>query len=322
MKFEGMDAAEARAFAERWLPAWSGNRPELLASFYADDTFYSDPVIPAGVRGREALLAYFRRLLGRNPSWVWTHRGSLPLEGGFLNLWHASIPVGERVLELDGVCTVQLRGGLIASNQVFFDRSEWLAALAAPKQGREAYGPDGDAARHLALGGLESGLAALAPAPRDAGRLALIVRRHPDGARETLPRARLSPEEGVPGDGWSRRPPRKLEAQLAVMQRDVAALIANGQDLTLFGDNLFVDLDLSAENLPAGTKLRVGEAVVVMTAEPHNGCKKFHGRFGADALRFVQAKPTRHRNLRGVYWRVVEAGEAAVGDAVRVLSRP
>jgi MOSC domain-containing protein YiiM len=106
------------------------------------------------------------------------------------------------------------------------------------------------------------------------------------------------------------------------MQRDVAELIANGQPLTLFGDNLFVDLDLSAENLPEGTRLRVGEAEVVMTAEPHNGCKKFDGRFGRDALRFVQAKPTRYSNLRGVYWRVIAAGEAAVGDAVRVLSRP
>jgi hypothetical protein len=322
MKFEGLDAAEALRFAERWLPAWSGNRPELLASFYAEDAFYSDPAVPAGVRGREALLAYFRKLLGRNPSWVWTQRSSLPLEGGFLNLWHASVPVGERVLELDGVCTVQLRGGLIVSNQVFFDRSGWLAALAAPKLEREAYGPEGDAARHLALDGLERGLDSLARAPRDAGRLALIVRRHPNGERETLARARLSPEEGLPGDGWSRRPPRKLDAQLAVMQRDVAELIANGQPLTLFGDNLFVDLDLSAENLPEGTRLRVGEAEVVMTAEPHNGCKKFDGRFGRDALRFVQAKPTRYRNLRGVYWRVIAAGEAAVGDAVRVLSRP
>jgi MOSC domain-containing protein YiiM len=187
---------------------------------------------------------------------------------------------------------------------------------------RQAYGPEGDAARHLTFALLESGFHALAPAPRDAGRLALIVRRHANGERERLAHARLCPEQGLPGDGWHRRPPRKLDAQLAVMQRDVAELIANGQPLTLFGDNLFVDLDLSAQNLPTGTRLRVGGAVVEMTAEPHNGCKKFHGRFGPDALRFVQAKPTRHRNFRGVYWRVVEAGEAAVGDAVRVLSRP
>jgi hypothetical protein len=131
MQFQGLDAAEARAFAEKWLPAWSGNRPEQLASFYAEDVFYADPGVPAGVRGRDALLAYFRRLLARNPRWVWTHRGSLPLAGGFLNLWHAAIPVGDRVVEVDGVCTVELRDGLICSNQVFFDRSELLVALRA-----------------------------------------------------------------------------------------------------------------------------------------------------------------------------------------------
>lgn len=129
--FTGLDADAARAFAERWLPAWSGNRPELLASFYSDDTFYADPGMRAGVRGRPALLAYFRKLLARHPDWVWTHSGSTPLRDGFLNRWHASIPAGERTIEVDGVCTVQLRDGLIYANEVFFDRSELLAALGA-----------------------------------------------------------------------------------------------------------------------------------------------------------------------------------------------
>jgi hypothetical protein len=190
------------------------------------------------------------------------------------------------------------------------------------ERSKEAYGPEGDAARHRGIEQLETGWGALPGAPRDAGRLALIVRRHPDGARETPARVRLSPDEGVPGDGWNRRPPRDLEAQLAVMRRDVAELIANGQALTLFGDNLFVELDLSAANLPFGTRIRVGAAEVVMTAMPHNGCLKFKGRFGQDALRFVQAKETRDQNFRGVYWKVVEAGEARLGDAIRVLSRP
>jgi MOSC domain-containing protein YiiM len=106
------------------------------------------------------------------------------------------------------------------------------------------------------------------------------------------------------------------------MQRSLAELLANGQPLTLFGDNLFVDLDLSAPNLPVGTRLRVGEALVAMTAEPHNGCRKFSQRFGPDALRCVAAKATRDENRRGVYWRVVEPGLARVGDTVQVLSRP
>lgn len=129
--FPGLDPAEARAFAENWLPAWSGNRPAVLVSFYTDDVFYSDPAIPTGVRGRAALLAYFTKLLGRNPAWVWTHRGSVPIADGFLNEWHASIPAGAKSVEVDGVCTVQMRDGLIYRNEVYFDRSELLAALAA-----------------------------------------------------------------------------------------------------------------------------------------------------------------------------------------------
>jgi len=103
------------------------------------------------------------------------------------------------------------------------------------------------------------------------------------------------------------------------MRRDVAELIANGQPLTLFGDNLFVELDLSAANLATGARLRVGEALVEVTPKPHNGCTKFKARFGQDALRFVQGRPTRDQNLRGIYWKVVEAGEARVGDRIQLL---
>ena len=191
-----------------------------------------------------------------------------------------------------------------------------------PELAREASGPEGDPARHVPLAELEAGLRTLAPAPKDAGRLALLVRRRSDGVRETPERVVLSPEEGVPGDGWTRRPPRDPEAQLAVLRRDVAELLARGQPLTLFGDNLVVDLDLSRSNLPPGTRLRVGEALVIVTAMPHNGCRKFQARFGGDALRLVQAPATRAENLRGVYWRVVAAGRAAVGDPIEVLARP
>ena len=185
----------------------------------------------------------------------------------------------------------------------------------------EAYGPEGDAATHRALLDLESGLRSLPTPDKDTGVVALIVRRRADGVRETPARVHLSREEGVPGDGWIRRPPRDPAAQLAVMRRDVAELIANGQPLALFGDNLFVELDLSAANLPVGTRLRVGHALVEVTSKPHNGCHKFKGRFGGDALRFVQQKPTRDQNLRGIYWRVAEPGEVCVGDPIRVLAR-
>ena len=135
--FEGFSEAEAAEFAASWLPAWTGNDPERLAAFYTDDTFYSDPAIPEGVQGKEALLTYFRALLARFPDWVWTNTGAAPMEGGFLNHWHATIPVGGTVIECDGVCTVRLRDGLIERNQVFFDRSELLAAITEAELGAE-----------------------------------------------------------------------------------------------------------------------------------------------------------------------------------------
>lgn len=126
-----LDPEAAREFCARWLPAWSGNRPELLAGFYATDAFYRDPEVPDGLRGRPALREYFSRLLARFPDWVWTHVRGVPLEGGFLNHWHAAIPVGREVVEVTGVCTVQFDAdGLIRANEVFFDRSELLRALA------------------------------------------------------------------------------------------------------------------------------------------------------------------------------------------------
>jgi len=177
-------------------------------------------------------------------------------------------------------------------------------------------GPFGDPARHQPLATLEAGLRALPPASAATGRVALLVRRRADGVREAPANVLLSGAEGLPGDDWSRRPPRDPEAQLAVMRREVAELVANGQPLTLFGDNLFVELDLSAASQAPGARFRVGGALVEVTARLHNGCAKFRQRFGADALRFVQAPPTRDQNLRGVYWKVVEAGEVRVGDPI------
>lgn len=180
----------------------------------------------------------------------------------------------------------------------------------------------GESARHLSTTALEAGLRALPPVPKDAGRLTHIVRRPTKDAREVLSCARLSPEAGLPGDNWSQKPSPDPTAQLTVMQTGVAELIANGQSLALFGDNLFVELDLSVANLPVGSRLRVGGAVVEVTPMPHDGCSKFNARFGNDALRFVNTKATRHLNLRGIYWRVIEAGDIEVGSPVQVLSRP
>jgi hypothetical protein len=94
-----MKKEEATAFASRWLPAWTGNEPEKLASFYSDDCFYSDAVIPSGAKGKAELIDYFRKLLAQNPDWVWSQIEAIPMEGGFLNKWLANIPVGKKTLE-------------------------------------------------------------------------------------------------------------------------------------------------------------------------------------------------------------------------------
>ncbi|MFM1768117.1 MAG: hypothetical protein RJA22_646 [Verrucomicrobiota bacterium] len=168
---------------------------------------------------------------------------------------------------------------------------------------------------------LEEGLAALPAAPRDEGAVRLLLRRGRGGRREYPERVQLDVRAGVPGDKWSRRARSSTDSQLAVMQHDLAVLIAHGQSLGLFGDNLFLELDLSRDNLPTGSRLQVGGAVLEVTPLPHDGCRKFRSRFGEAALRFTADPARRHRNLRGIYLRVVEPGEVAVGDVVRVVRR-
>lgn len=127
-----MSAEEARAFASRWLPAWTGNDPERLAGFYSDDCFYLDPAIPSGVNGKKGLLSYFRKLLSQNPDWIWTQIEPIPMEGGFLNKWLAKIPVGRKVVECAGVCFVQFDSdGKIKRNEVYFDRSQLISEIFA-----------------------------------------------------------------------------------------------------------------------------------------------------------------------------------------------
>jgi SnoaL-like domain len=135
--FDGLSVTEAQEFAAAWLPAWTGNDPARLVAFYTEDAFYSDPAIPDGVQGRDALLEYFRALLASFPDWTWTNTGAIPMDGGFLNQWRATIPVGGTVIECDGVCTVRLRDGLIERNEVFFDRSDLLAAITEVEIGAE-----------------------------------------------------------------------------------------------------------------------------------------------------------------------------------------
>lgn len=134
-----LTAEEARRFAAEWLPAWTGNSPEALAAFYSDDAFYLDPGVPDGLAGKPALLAYFRKLLAANPRWEWTQVEGIPMADGFLNKWHARIPVGTTTLELVGVCLVQLdAAGRIRRNEVYFDRTPLLREIARAGERRPA----------------------------------------------------------------------------------------------------------------------------------------------------------------------------------------
>ena len=133
-----MNKEKAGEFASRWLPAWTGNDPGKLADFYSDDAFYLDPAVPGGIRGKDNLLAYFRKLLAQNPDWVWTQLEAIPMEGGFLNKWLARIPIGPNLIECVGVCFVQFDdGGKIRRNEVYFDRTQMMLEMSRLRQAKK-----------------------------------------------------------------------------------------------------------------------------------------------------------------------------------------
>ena len=185
-----------------------------------------------------------------------------------------------------------------------------------------------DVAPQLTTEELEAGLERIQGAPADAGVVELVVRRPAENEREVLQQATLDLDEGLVGDMWSRRFSKRTpdgspnpEMQLTLMSTRVVDLVAAGdrERWALAGDQLFVDLDLSVDNLPAGTRLAVGTAVIEVTAEPHTGCVKFASRFGGDAHRFVNVKTHRHLRLRGLNAKVVEPGTVSAGDTIRKL---
>jgi hypothetical protein len=181
---------------------------------------------------------------------------------------------------------------------------------------------------HLTAEQLETGLDEIRRSPKDAGVLRLIVRRPSENEREVLDRGELDSVVGLIGDNWRTRGSSSTAdgasnplKQLNIMNSRAAALIAQTADRwPLAGDQLFIDLDLSEENLPAGARLVIGSAVIEITAPPHNGCKKFVARFGLDAMKFVNSPVGKKLHLRGVCARVVVPGTIRKGDAVKKLT--
>ncbi|HEY6058361.1 MAG TPA: hypothetical protein VIV06_10025 [Candidatus Limnocylindrales bacterium] len=164
-------------------------------------------------------------------------------------------------------------------------------------------------------------------APRDVGRLELIVRRPSVDAREVVGEGRVDPALGLIGDGWATRGSRHTPdgsadpaTQLTLISvRVLTAIEPDRSRWPLAGDQLYVDFDLSADRLAAGSRLAIGEAIVEVSDVPHTGCAKFGARFGSDALRWINSPTGRSYRMRGLNARIVVAGSVRVGDAIRRL---
>lgn len=207
-----------------------------------------------------------------------------------------------------------IAGGRFPSSITMRDTAHMDADRSADSAAPDA-APARDLGQHMDL---------VRAAPGDGAAVQLIVRRPGSGQRESVVEAVLDPVLGLVGDGWLDRGSRAMpdgtanpEAQLTIMGTRVLAAIEPDQERwPLAGDQLYADLDLGETNLPAGTRLAIGSALVEVTALPHTGCAQFAARFGHDALRWISTPEGRSLRMRGMYVRVVQAGTVRVGDRI------
>jgi len=175
---------------------------------------------------------------------------------------------------------------------------------------------------------LEASMAHIRQSPKDNGVLRMIVRRPRENEREVVERGELDLSQGLIGDNWKGRGSKhtpdgsaNIHAQLTVMNSRTIELLAQAEERwSLAGDQLYIDMDLSDNNLPPGTRLAIGSAVIEVSAVPHTGCKKFSSRFGVDAMKFVNSEEGKRLHLRGINARVVRGGVICVGDVVEKVN--
>src|SRR5689334_24729857 len=181
--------------------------------------------------------------------------------------------------------------------------------------------------RHLTMPELEAALDHLRDAPRDEGVVQLIVRRPRVDEREVLDEAELDPVKGLIGDSWCFRGSSKTadggphpEMQINIINARVAALVAQEKERwSLAGDQLYIDMDLSKQNLPAGSRIEVGSAVLEVSPQPHTGCHKFVARFGLEAMKFVNSEIGLQLCLRGINAKVIEGGTVKLGQTAKKI---
>lgn len=178
---------------------------------------------------------------------------------------------------------------------------------------------------HLSMQELETGMEHIRQSPKDEGVIRMIVCRPVVDQREVVQESEITIDEGLVGDNWKARGSdhsadgsANREAQLTIMNARCVGLVAQSEERwTLAGDQLYADFDLSDDNIPPGTQLTIGTAVVEVSALPHSGCRKFSARFGVEAMKFVNSEEGKKLHLRGINTRVVRGGTVRVGDVIR-----